>query len=60
MLSPHIEAHTLGEKEFPPEQVNPGSLPEQSDLQFTVSVILPSSQTSLPTFLASPQISEQV
>jgi len=60
MLSPHTETHTDAENSFPPEQINPGSLPEQSDLQLTVSVVLPSSQTSEPTHLASPHMVWQV
>lgn len=60
MLSPHTETQIEAEIAFPPEHKNPGSFPEQSDLQFTVSVVLPSSQTSVPTLHASPHIVLQV
>jgi len=60
MLSPHTETQIEAENAFPPEQINPGSLPVQSDLQLTVSVVLPSSHTSEPTRLPSPQMVLQV
>lgn len=54
MLFPQTDQQVDGERAFPPEQINPGSGPVQSDLQLIVSVELPSSQTSVPTFLPSP------
>jgi len=56
MLFPQTDLHTEGPRAFPPEQINPGSGPVQSDLQLIESVELPSSQTSVPTFQPSPQV----
>lgn len=58
--SPHIDVHVEADDEDPPEQVNPRAKLLQRALQPTKLLESPSSQTSFPTFLPSPQIGEQV
>lgn len=44
--SPQTGRHTEGEVEVPPEQVQPATGPEQSDLHLSASEVFPSSQVS--------------
>jgi len=48
------------EEVLPPEQYQPVTFPEQSDLHFVAPLVSPSSHASRPTYLESPHIDVHV